>query len=380
MTRLGDVCQVISGTTPKTSNPNFWDGDINWITPAELSDDSQIIYESQRKITELAVKSGGLKPMPAGTVILSSRAPIGKVAIAGGEMYCNQGFKNLICSDAIFNKYLFWYLKSRTDYLNTLGRGATFKEISKEIVENVEVPLPSISVQQHIATVLDKLSDLISLHKQQLTKLDELVKAQFVEMFGDLTRNTMNWEFAPLAELCDVRDGTHDSPKYCLDGYPLLTSKNFTNGVVNFSDANLISKEDFDTINQRSKVDFGDIVMPMIGTIGHPVIIDTHESFAIKNVALIKFFSNGISNIFIREILDSSYFRKIVQEENRGNTQKFIALGDIRKLMIPLVPIAQQNIFSAFVDTVNMQRLTIQQGLDKMELIKKSLMQKYFGC
>lgn len=295
-------------------------------------------------------------------------------------MYCNQGFKNLICSDAIFNKYLFWYLKSRTDYLNTLGRGATFKEISKEIVENVEVPLPSISVQQHIATVLDKLSDLISLHKQQLTKLDELVKAQFVEMFGDLTRNTMNWEFAPLAELCDVRDGTHDSPKYCLDGYPLLTSKNFTNGVVNFSDANLISKEDFDTINQRSKVDFGDIVMPMIGTIGHPVIIDTHESFAIKNVALIKFFSNGISNIFIREILDSSYFRKIVQEENRGNTQKFIALGDIRKLMIPLVPIAQQNIFSAFVDTVNMQRLTIQQGLDKMELIKKSLMQKYFGC
>lgn len=115
MARLGDICEIVSGTTPKTNVPEFWDGEINWITPAELNDDSTIIYESQRKITEKAVQSGGLRPFPAGTVILSSRAPIGKVAIVGAEMYCNQGFKNLICSEHIYNKYLFWYLKSKTD-------------------------------------------------------------------------------------------------------------------------------------------------------------------------------------------------------------------------------------------------------------------------
>ena len=88
MVKLGDVCTIVSGTTPKSNCPEYWDGDINWVTPAELNDDSDVIYESQRKITEQAVQNSSLKPFPAGTVLLSSRAPIGKVAIAGVEMYC----------------------------------------------------------------------------------------------------------------------------------------------------------------------------------------------------------------------------------------------------------------------------------------------------
>ena len=147
MAKLGDVCTVVSGTTPSSNNPEYWDGNINWITPAEMTDESGIIYEGQRKITELAVKKSGLTSFPAGTVLLSSRAPIGKVGIAGVEMYCNQGFKNLICSEAIYNKFLYWFLVCKKDYLNSLGRGATFKEISKGIVENIEVPLPSVDKQ-----------------------------------------------------------------------------------------------------------------------------------------------------------------------------------------------------------------------------------------
>ena len=193
MARLGDVCKIVSGTTPKSNIPEYWDGEINWITPAELNDDTTFIYESQRKITEQAVRDSSLKSFPAGTVILSSRAPIGKVAIAGVEMYCNQGFKNLICSERIHNKYLFWFLKSKTDFLNSLGRGATFKEISKTIVENIDIPLPSIKDQKKYAAILNKVNDLISLNKQQLAKLDELVKARFVEIFGDPVSNPMNW-------------------------------------------------------------------------------------------------------------------------------------------------------------------------------------------
>ena len=184
MARLGDICTVVSGTTPKTGNPEYWDGDINWITPSEITEDTTVIYESVRKITDEGVVSCGLSPIPAGTVILSSRAPIGKTAIAGVEMYCNQGFKNLICSDAVFNKYLFWYLRGHTDYLNSLGRGATFKEISKAIVENIDIPLPDLPTQRHIAAVLDKISDLMAQCKQQLADLDLLVKSRFVEMFG----------------------------------------------------------------------------------------------------------------------------------------------------------------------------------------------------
>ena len=98
MVRLGDVCEVVSGSTPKTTVKEYWDGNFKWITPAELRSDSYIVYDTERHVTELAIKETGLKSFPEGTVLLSSRAPIGKVAIAGCEMYCNQGFKNLICS------------------------------------------------------------------------------------------------------------------------------------------------------------------------------------------------------------------------------------------------------------------------------------------
>ena len=209
--------------------------------------------------------------------------------------------------------------------------------------------------------------------------MDELVKARFVEMFGDLSSNPFGWQFKLLSDVCDVRDGTHDSPEYVDSGFPLLTSKNFTNGFVDFSEVNLISKKDFDAINQRSKVDVGDIVMPMIGTIGHPVIIDTDRLFAIKNVALIKFANSPVSNIFVREILNSDYFRNVVDEKNRGNTQKFIALGDIRKIRIPIVGSDLQKQFAIFTNQVNQSKAIVRQGLDKLETLKSALMQEYFG-
>lgn len=377
--KLGKICTVVSGSTPKSTHPEYWGGDLNWVTPAELTDETDIIYESQRKITQKAVIDSNLKSFPAGTVLLSSRAPIGKVAIAGTNMYCNQGFKNLVCSDKIYNRYLYHFLKDKTDYLNSLGRGATFKEISKSIVENIEIPLPSMEEQKKIAAVLDKVSDLIAKRRRQLDKLDLLVKARFVEMFGDLTINEKEWKFSPLSKLCDVRDGTHDSPAYTNSGYPLLTSKNFTSGIIDFTECNLISKEDFDKINQRSKVNVGDIIMPMIGTIGKPVIVNTERSFAIKNVALIKFTVSGVSNIFIKQILDSTYFKQIIFSANRGGTQKFIALGDIRKLPIPIVPIELQNKFADFVVQTEHTKTSISHSLEKLETLKKSLMQEYFG-
>ena len=179
--RLGDVCTVVTGSTPKTNIDEYWDGSIKWITPAELTEDTYILEDSVRKITDLAVIKTGLSSFPKGTVILSSRAPIGKVAIAGCEMYCNQGFKNLICSDEIYNEYLFWFLRGKTEFLNSLGRGATFKEISKSIVENIEIELPAIEIQKEIAQKLRKCSEIITLRKEELLELDNLIKSGICE-------------------------------------------------------------------------------------------------------------------------------------------------------------------------------------------------------
>ena len=380
MTRLGDVCTVISGSTPKTSVAEYWDGDIKWITPAELNEDSFYLYDSQRHITELGKEKTGLSYMPIGTVILSSRAPIGKTAIAGCEMCCNQGFKNLICSDDIFNEYLYYFLKGKTDYLNSLGRGATFKEISKSIVENIEIRLPALEEQKQIARQFGEIYRLISLRKQQLARLDELVKARFVELFGDTILNPFGWKKDLLGTVCDVRDGTHDSPQYYESGYPLVTSKNVTGGKIDLTDCSLICEADFKKINERSKVDIGDIIMPMIGTVGKPVIVDIEPNFAIKNVSLIKFKADSrVLNTYIRALLQSDYFDDAVLSKVRGGTQKFISLGDIRKLEVLVPPMELQEQFATFIKQTDKSKLAIQQSLDKLETLKKSLMQKYFG-
>lgn len=207
MVRLGDVCTVVTGSTPKTSVDEYWNGAVDWITPAELTDDTYIINESQRKITSLAVEKTGLKPFPKDTVILSSRAPIGKVAIAGKEMYCNQGFKNLICSSEINSRYLYWYLKSKTEYLNSLGRGATFKELSKSIVENILIPLPSLEIQEKQVMILEKCSSIIKMYRKQIHDCKILSQSRFVEMFGDPIGNSMGLRTIPLGAACYLKAG-----------------------------------------------------------------------------------------------------------------------------------------------------------------------------
>jgi len=150
-------------------------------------------------------------------------------------------------------------------------------------------------------------------------------------------------EYIKLSEICDVRDGTHDSPKYVECGFPLVTSKNIVNSKLDLSVINYICKEDYEKINARSKVDIGDIIMPMIGTIGKPYVVKDFCDFAIKNVALIKFPNKSITNKYLWYFLISPEFNRYIAEKNKGGTQKFLALGDIRNLMVPKPEINEQN-------------------------------------
>ena len=207
-----------------------------------------------------------------------------------------------------------------------------------------------------------------------------MLNARFVELFGDMILNPNGWKKTLLGEACDVRDGTHDSPKYYAEGYPLVTSKNVTGGKIDFTDCSLICEEDYKKINQRSKVNLGDILMPMIGTVGNPVIVDVDVEFAIKNVALIKFRKQStVINSFVKALLESDYFDMAVISKIRGGTQKFISLGDIRKLKICLPPINIQEQFADFVNQVNKSKVEIQKALDKTQMLFDSLMQEYFG-
>lgn len=187
--KLGELGEVVSGSTPKTNIKDYWDGEILWITPAEIQEDDYYIADTQRKITNLAVEKTNLKLLPKGTVLLSSRAPIGKVAICDNDMYCNQGFKNIICSDRLENRYVYYFLKYNVEYIKSLGRGATFKEISKGIVENLEIPYIEKKEQIEIANKLDKITEILKIKKQQIKQFDEIIKSQFVNIIHFLKFN-----------------------------------------------------------------------------------------------------------------------------------------------------------------------------------------------
>ncbi|BFK48005.1 restriction endonuclease subunit S [Faecalibacterium sp. i20-0019-C2] len=387
MAKLGEVCTIVSGSTPKTSVTSYWDGNIKWITPAELNEDTFYIMDSVRHITEEGKEKTGLSYLPTGTVILSSRAPIGKTAIAGCEMCCNQGFKNLICSDAIYNEYLYFFLKSKTDYLNSLGRGATFKEISKSIVESIEIPLPEVNQQKEIAEKFKKLEQLISLRKQQLAKLDELVKARFVEMFGDPADNVNNLPASPMTAICQIIDGDRGKnyPKqeeFSDSGFCLfLNAKNVTAQGFSFENCTYITEEK-DALLRNGKLCRGDVVLTTRGTIGNLAFYDTsvpYENIRINSgMGILRMNKQVVSEIFFIEQFKMQ-LDSIKSRIASGSAQPQLPISTMNKIEMILPPIELQNQFAAFVERVSQQKQTVQQSLEKLELMKKALMQEYFG-
>ena len=184
---------------------------------------------------------------------------------------------------------------------------------------------------------------------------------------------------ARLGDVCDVRDGTHDSPVYIDRGFPLVTSKNIINGKLDLSVVNYISPEDYNKINERSNVECGDIIMPMIGTIGNPYIVGDFTDFAIKNVALIKFNNEQINNKYIYHFLNSEKFNKYVAENNRGGTQKFLSLKDIRNLEVEVPSLKEQLIIIEKLDGLNELILSRKQQLSKLDELVKARFVEMFG-
>ena len=182
--QIGEVTKIVTGTTPDTNDIENWNGRINWITPAEIKDDTLYVYDTQRKITEKGQKSKALTLMPKGTVIFSTRAPIGKTAIAGNEMCCNQGFKNCICSININNIYLYYVLKNNKIYFNNLGTGATFKELSKRVFEKVKIAVPPITLQNQFSEIVKQIDKQKFEIEKSLKETQELYESLMEKYFG----------------------------------------------------------------------------------------------------------------------------------------------------------------------------------------------------
>ena len=363
--KLGDICEIVSGSTPKTTIEEYWDGDVKWITPAELNENVYIINDSVRKITKLAVEKTGLSSFPEGTVILSTRAPIGKVAIAGCEMYCNQGFKNLICSEKIFNKYLYWFLKGNTMFLNSLGRGATFKEISKAIVSEIEINVPEIEEQHEIVKILEKVNTIIRFRKQELSVLDTLVKARFVEMFGDAVDNPMGWEKKQLQEIvtddCTISYGIVQTGNDQEEGVPVFRPVDIVNRIPKLEELKRTTEE-ISNKYKRTILKGHEMLITVRANIADTCIVG--KEFKGCNVGRgivpIRTQENIMVLEFLKYLMDSKHLNDDIKSKAKGITLIQLNMEDLREVELIVPPIEQQKAFVEFAEQVDKSKVINQ--------------------
>lgn len=367
---LGEIGELIMGQSPPGDSYNTQNQGVFLLNGA-ADFNGNVINPKQftTKPTKLSRK---------GDLIFCIRATIGKTTISNKEYCLGRGVAAFRANEKLLNKgFLLKILDKKLKEL--ILQGSTILGVKGADIQKIKISLPSLPIQKQIVLILEKAEKLKQKREEADRKTKEYLQSVFYEMFGDPVRNNKKFEIKRLNEICDVRDGTHASPKYFDEGYPLITSKNLTEGNINFSEVNFISKKDFDEVNKRSKVDVGDIIMPMIGTIGNPIIIPRNlQEFAIKNVALIKFTKTNVSNVYIKFLLDSDYFDHITSGNNRGGTQKFIALGDIRNIPIPLPPLPLQQKFASIVEQVEKLKEKQKKSKEEINVLFDSLMQKAF--
>ena len=323
-----------------------------------------------------------------GDVLLShinSMEHIGKNAIYEGIPEKIIHGMNLLClrpkANLMFPKYFLYSLRTpqfRKQLMRFVNKAVNQASVSGTNIKNLKIPLPPLAEQKRIAEILDLADEARRKCKKNLALYDDLIRSLFLKTFGDPVSNPMGYEFKALGKICDVRDGTHDSPKYVEKGYPLLTSKNLKDGYVDLSDINMISESDYEQINKRSKVDLGDILMPMIGTVGNPVLVEEKPEYAIKNMALIKFVPDSPDPLYVLHLLSSHYFDHATKASNRGGTQKFISLGNIRKLPIPIPDLGRQEAYIEQAEEINAQKVREKALYEQHDNLFNALLQRAF--
>jgi type I restriction enzyme S subunit len=208
MVQLKDCASIVGGATPKSHIEEYWNGDIPWVTPKDLSElDGKFLRDTPRKITDLGLRNCSSGLLPPNSVLFSSRAPIGHVAINTVPMATNQGFKSMVPGPSLDASFLYWWLKCHRPQLEQLGNGATFKEVSKAVVERIEIPLPPLEDQKRIAAILDQADELRRKRQHALDRLNQLGQAIFIEMFGDIRTAYQRFGGRTFDEIADVRLG-----------------------------------------------------------------------------------------------------------------------------------------------------------------------------
>ena len=383
---IGEVCKVVSGATPKTGKPEFWDGNVPWVTPKDLSKLGQKhLTDTPRHITKAGLKSCSARMLPAQSVLLSSRAPIGLVAINTLPVCTNQGFKSLVPRfDLVSPDFLFWWLKTHGKHIQSKGRGATFKEVSKKIVEDLQIPLPPLDEQKRIAEILDKADALRTKRRAALVQLDTLTQSIFLDMFGDPATNPKRWPVVLLREsTARIQIGPFGSllhrEDYVEGGIPLVNPKHIQQEAIQPDPSETVSARKFaelDTYHLQA----GDVVMGRRGEMGRCAVVneDSGPLLCGTGSVLVRPDNEHTTSLFLFFLLSSAALKARLERLSLGQTLPNLNSQIVEGLEVPLPPLTVQLEFAARVEGCSSVRQCAKKAASQLSLLFASLQQRAF--
>lgn len=373
--KLGDVATYINGYAFK---PSDWsDSGVPIIRIQDLTGNS---YQANRYSGEYAKK---YEVLP-GDVLISWSASFGVYIWTAEKAVLNQHIFKVVFDKCEVDKSFFVHqVQNILERAESSSHGATMKHLTKPVFDALPFYLPPLDEQRRIAATLDKVSDLIAKRRAQLDKLDELVKARFVEMFGDPLIDSGRYTKVPLGSLVEVGSSKRIFEKeYVREGIPFYRTKE----IVELSKGNQITTELFITRQRYDEIKkeygvpkAGDLLISAVGTIGVIWIVDGKNNFYFKDGNLLRVVTNEkFTPIYLKHLLETligAYKLKM----SSGTAYAALTISALKEMLVYEVPIEEQKQFASFVEQTDKSKLTIQQSLDKLKILKKALMQQYFG-
>ena len=385
MTKLRDICRFQSGGTPSRGTPAYFNGNIPWITTVALNGDVIDGNQAIEWITDEAIAKSAAKIVPPHSVMIGTRVGIGKVAINSVPMSTSQDIISLIGIDENKwdKKFICHLITANKEHLNSQARGATIKGIKIEVIADLVLPEISVKEQARVSEIIGKVDALICMQQQMARNLDQLIKSRFIELFGDPVTNPYGWQQLTVNDVCvSVVRGPFGSAlkkeffvppsdtTYKVYEQKHAIQKSSTIGTY------YVTAEKYNEL-RRFECHSGDILMSCSGTMGELYQLPAGCERGIINQALCKFTLNER----ILPIAFLAYMRETIGNlETKGSgIQNIAAVSYVKAMPINLPPMRVQEQFAAFVEQTDKSKLAVQKGLQELEILKKSLMQQYFG-
>lgn len=374
---IGDACEVLNGYAFKSEK--YIESGIRVIRISNV----QKGYIEDNTPAFYPIDSTGLEKymLEENDLLISLTGNVGRVALLSKDFLPAALNQRVAClrlkTDKITKGYLYHILNSdffEQQCVNS-SKGVAQKNMSTEWLKEYSIPLYSIKKQTEISSILDAVQLIISKRKIQLIKLDEIIKARFVEMFGEC-KNRIS-----MADLCSIiTDGTHQPPKFQLTGIPFILVSNLSENKVTYNTEKYISDETYEELYKRTPIEKGDILLSTVGSYGHPAVVVEDRKFLFqRHIAYLKPKQELINSIYLHSAILSPYIQKQIEERVKGIAQKTLNLSEIRKISVPVPNMDLQTQFADFVNQIDKSKVVIQKHLEKAQLLFDSLMQEYFG-